>query len=300
LEFDHPLHSVVPALFERAGNQAIAGVGLLIAAFCQVSIVAGPLDPSVPLRRNRGVARFQIGQRFECKFDCQRRNGGQQTRSDGVIQRLCRQRHAVAKRRCVPTSRVAVIARVKTAVTGIACTQTPPANATKQHALQQAETLASRPSENLAVGPVRREATAIGEELIPGDVTRMVVRNNNTPLILWHLARLSTDLASGADLLARLIPTKHVSAGVRWIRKNADHPRMGQPTPDEFAIPHTAVRSTRKEKTDLVEALNHSVGTVLLLEQREDRPDGTLHFLVGIENDLIVVKYQTNWQWKTQ
>src|SRR6185436_16410278 len=52
---------------------------------------------------------------------------------------------------------------------------------------------------------------------VVGDVTRMVVRNNNTPLILWHLARLSTDLASGADLLARLIPTKHVSAGVRWI-----------------------------------------------------------------------------------
>src|SRR5258708_34036270 len=75
---------------------------------------------------------------------------------------------------------------------------------------------------------------------------------------------------------------------------------MGQPTPDEFAIPHTAVRSTRKEKTDLVEALNHSVGTVLLLEQREDRPDGTLHFLVGIENDLVGVKYQPNWQWKTQ
>jgi hypothetical protein len=46
-----------------------------------------------------------------------------------------------------------------------------------------------------------------------------------------------------------------------------------------------------------VEALNHSVGTVLLLEHR---PDGTLHFLVGIENDLVVVKYQANWQWKTQ
>src|SRR5258707_150665 len=42
---------------------------------------------------------------------------------------------------------------------------------------------------------------------------------------------------------------------------------MGQPTPDEFAIPHTAVRSTRKEKTDLVEALNHSVGTVRAREQ---------------------------------
>ena len=84
--------------------------------------------------------------------------------------------------------------------------------------------VACRPSENLAVGPVRCQASAIGEELIPGDVTRMVVRNNNTPLILWHLARLSTDLAGGAYFLTRLIPTKHVGAGVRWICKNADHP----------------------------------------------------------------------------
>src|SRR4029077_9030595 len=173
----------------------------------------------------------------------------------------------------VATSRVAVIARVKTAVAGIACTQTPPANAAKQHTLQQAESLASRPSENLAVGPVRCEATAISEELIPGDVTRMMIRNNNTPLILWHPARLSTDLAGGADLLAGLVTAKHVGAGVRWIRQNADHPRMGQSTPDELAIPHTAIRSTRKEKADLVEALNHSIGAALLLEQREDRPD---------------------------
>jgi hypothetical protein len=49
-----------------------------------------------------------------------------------------------------------------------------------------------------------------------------------------------------------------------------------------------------------VEALNYSVAAALLLEQREDRLDGTLHFLVGIENDFVAVKYQTDWQWKTQ
>jgi len=42
-----------------AGNQAIV-VGLFITAFCQVSIVAGPLDPSAPLRSNRFVARLQV------------------------------------------------------------------------------------------------------------------------------------------------------------------------------------------------------------------------------------------------
>src|SRR5271169_4183830 len=75
---------------------------------------------------------------------------------------------------------------------------------------------------------------------------------------------------------------------------------MGQPTPDELSIPATAIRPTRKEKAELVEALNHSTGAVFLLEQFEDRPDGALHFLVGIENDLVAVKYQTNWQWETQ
>jgi hypothetical protein len=29
---------------------------------------SGPLDPSAPLHRNHFVARFQVGQRFDCKF----------------------------------------------------------------------------------------------------------------------------------------------------------------------------------------------------------------------------------------
>jgi hypothetical protein len=49
---------------------------------------------------------------------------------------------------------------------------------------------------------------------------------------------------------------------------------MDQLTQEGFAIPDTAVRGTRKEKAELVEALDHSVGAVRLLEQREDRPDG--------------------------
>ena len=68
---------------------------------------------------------------------------------------------------------------------------------------------------------------------------------------------------------------------------------MSQPTPNEFAVPYTAVRATRKEKAELMEALNHSLGAVLLLEQREDRSDGALHFLVGIENDAVSYTHLT-------
>ena len=35
------------------------------------------------------------------------------------------------------------------------------------------------------------------------------------------------------------------------------------------------------------------VGGVLLPEQFEDRPYSALHFLIGVENDFVVVEYET-------
>src|SRR3984893_9841741 len=89
---------------------------------------------------------------------------------------------------------------------------------------------------------------AVGEKLIPGDIAWMVPRNDDAPLILWHEAGLSADLAGRPNLLASLVPPEHVGAGVRWIRQDTEYPRMGQPTPEQFAIPGTAIRPTRKAK----------------------------------------------------
>src|SRR6266702_8572691 len=100
---------------------------------------------------------------------------------------------------------VALIDRIKAAVAGIAHIQTPAAMATKQQALQQTKSLSGRSSEDLAVGAVRCQPFAVREELIPGDVTWMVIRNDDKPLILWHEARLTLDLAGGSDLLTRLV-----------------------------------------------------------------------------------------------
>jgi hypothetical protein len=52
----------------------------------------------------KSLCRFQVGHRFERKCDCQWRNGGQQTRRNGVIQWLCRRRHAVAVMPILPCS----------------------------------------------------------------------------------------------------------------------------------------------------------------------------------------------------
>src|SRR5580700_4875915 len=84
---------------------------------------------------------------------------------------------------------IALIERAEAAIAGIAHTQPPPANATDQQALQQTKALSGRSGEYFAVRSVGRQAVAIGEELIPADIARMVIGNDDAPLVLRHPAR---------------------------------------------------------------------------------------------------------------
>src|SRR5260370_39412897 len=113
----------------------------------------------------------------------------------------------------------ALIDRVEAAIAGIAHTQAAPANAAEQQPLQQTKTLSGWPREDFAIGPVPRQALAVGEELIPGDIAWMVPRNDDAPLLLWHEAGLSADLARPPNLRASLVSTAHVGAGRRWMRQ---------------------------------------------------------------------------------
>src|SRR6478672_4791120 len=144
---------------------------------------------------------------------------------------------------------VALIDRVEAAVAGIAHAQMSPANPTEQQALQQTKALSGWSREDFAIGPVPRQPLAVGEKVIPGDITWMVPRNDDAPLILWHEAGLSADLAGRPNLFASLVSPEHVGASVRWIRQDTEHPRMGQSTPEQFAIPGTAVRPPRRAQS---------------------------------------------------
>src|ERR1700726_4741044 len=118
----------------------------------------------------------------------------------------------------------------------------------------------------------------------------MGVRNRHLPLILRHEMRLSANLPVWSNLLARFAPSENISAGVARIRQDAEHPRMGQSTPDQFAIPGAAVRTARKAKAELLKALNNAIGATLFLKQFEDYSNSALHFPVRIEDDLIVLE----------
>src|ERR1700682_2486370 len=195
---------------------------------------------------------------------------------------------------------VALIDRVEAAIAGVTHAQTPPANSADQQALQQTKTLSGWSREDFAIGPVRRQALTVGEELIAGDIACMVTRNDDAPLILWHEAGLRADVAGRPNLLASLISPEHVSAGVRWVRQDTEHPRMGQSAPEQFAVPGATVRPTRKAKAEFLEALDHGVGSALSLEQIKDRSNGALHFLIGIKRNLVVVENKADRQREVQ
>src|SRR5215475_2407197 len=75
---------------------------------------------------------------------------------------------------------------------------------------------------------------------------------------------------------------------------------MGETAPNELAIPGAAVSPAWKAKAELVEALNHAVGAILLLKQLEYCPNSALHFLVWIENNLVGVVHKPNWYREAQ
>jgi hypothetical protein len=87
----------------------------------------------------------------------------------------------------------------------------------QNQALQQTKTLSCWSREDFTIGPVRRQALTVGEELFAADIAGMVIRNDDAPLILRHAAGPSADLAGRPNLLASLVSPEHVGAGVRWI-----------------------------------------------------------------------------------
>ena len=170
----------------------------------------------------------------------------------------------------------ALIDRVDAAVAGIADAQTAPADAAEKHALQQAKAFARGTGQHLAIGPVGRQTLPVGVELVPVDVAFVMIADHHPPGVLRHQARPRADLAGGLDLFRRLVAAEHIDAGVGWIGQDAEHPRMGQPAPNQLAVPCAAIRPAREAQPKFLEASYDAVGRALAGEQIEDRANRAL------------------------
>src|SRR5262245_433401 len=127
-----------------------------------------------------------------------------------------------------------------------------------------------------------------------------MVGYGDAPLLLRHEAQVGGDLSVRRDLLARLVASVNVGAGVGGIGQDGDHSRMPEATPDQFAIPGAAVCAARKAKTELVEAFDHGISCPFALEQLEDGANGALYFLIGIERNLVALIHITHGQWELE
>src|SRR5262245_56034485 len=97
----------------------------------------------------------------------------------------------------------ALINRVKAAIAGVADTKAAPTRSAQQESLKQTEALAHWSGEDFSIGPVRLQTMAVGDELIPGDIARVMVGNGDAPLVLRHEAQMGCDLSVHRDCLAR-------------------------------------------------------------------------------------------------
>jgi hypothetical protein len=69
----------------------------------------------------------------------------------------------------------ALVDWIKTAIARIANAQAPTAYTADKQALEQAKAFARRSCQDFGIGSVRLQTLAVGEELLPSDVARVVV-----------------------------------------------------------------------------------------------------------------------------
>ena len=83
-------------------------------------------------------------------------------------------------------------------------------------------------------------------------------------------------------------------ARVDGIGQHANYARMGEPSPDQFAIPSAAVCAARKTQAQFVETFDNGISRSLALKQFEDGADRALHLLIGVERNLAICIHITN------
>src|SRR5262249_35093506 len=91
-----------------------------------------------------------------------------------------------------------------------------------------------------------------------------------------------------------LVASVDIGAGIRGIGQHAEHARVGEPSPNQLAVPGTAICTARETQTEFVETFDHGIGRPFALEQLEHGANGALYFLIGVEHNLVALIHITH------
>src|SRR5262249_40274616 len=121
-----------------------------------------------------------------------------------------------------------------------------------------------------------------------------MVGDGDAPLVLRHATYLRANLSRRGDLLARLVASVDIGAGIRGIGQPAQHAPGGEASPNQPAVPGTAICTARETQTEFVETFDHGIGRPFALEQLEHGANGALYFLIGVEHNLVALIHITH------
>jgi hypothetical protein len=155
--------------------------------------------------------------------------------------------------------------------------------------LQERGTLADRATTvfGLEVAVVV-EPLLITQELLPGNVPRVSVRQNNGPVFALDLAGATLNARgfTGQRLGAGLGSTVDIDTRVRRVVEDVPNPALAQRFPNQLTVAYAPPRASGKEELMVSEVFDHCPGWAQFIEQVEDEPYGCLNLFVGIEDDL--------------
>src|SRR5215813_1143356 len=125
-------------------------------------------------------------------------------------------------------------------------------------------------------------------KLFPTDIAGMGIEQHNRPLIGLDLPCPSFDSwgFSRQQLFARDGPTKNIGAGIKRVVQDRENSATGQTPPDQLTVIRPAPETSRKPQLMFGEVRHNGEGRRVLCEQIKNQPNGSLDFLIRVDDDL--------------
>ena len=126
----------------------------------------------------------------------------------------------------------------------------------------------------------------IPTKLLPGDVARMPVQQDNGPVFLLHSARVPFDARFFAwqGVPTRLRPPVDVGSGVQRTVQHIQHPTVAQANPLQLTRASSAPLPRGKAQLMRGEVTDHRQRRAGLLEEREHQADGFGNGFIRIQH----------------
>jgi hypothetical protein len=164
----------------------------------------------------------------------------------------------------------------------------PPTLATDDDPLQERGAFSHRAWLLVKVaGSVAVQARLVAEKLVPTDVARMGILEDNGPVSPFTLVHLHLHRRPICGLDPRLLaPPEDIRASVERIMEDGEHAPVLEWFPAQFALAPRLAAAARKAEPFAAEVAQHCHRRAMVLEQGKNEPYGVLDLLVRIQHDV--------------